>query len=307
MTKPIEAILPRSIEPKLQELLNYFSEGLDEIVNFGTHILKWDSERKVTGDYNLPATLFLRNFVEKVDAISVLTRQSQIDSAKTLLRTAIENFFYLEYILQKDTFKRSMSFLVCDTIGQISSLSRYNSKTAQGKQFLSKIRKDKLLSNFELPEKIDIEEFKKNKNVLLNSEGYKETKKEYYNFKNKYKKTPNWYSLYNGPRKIEDLAESIGYSGMYETFYRLYSKSTHSNDILEGKIKQSKTGFPQIFQIRFPGDAQFIVYEIFSITLILYSTFIEKRLKEKTKEFQKWTKDVQIIFQKIGKMSINIE
>jgi hypothetical protein len=104
-TKPIENILPRIADEHLQKVLDDYSKTIDEVLNFGTHILLWDIEYKREGkDNNIPS-LFLRNIIELVDSISVLTKNSLIDPAKIQIRALLENHFGLLYMLQKDEKK----------------------------------------------------------------------------------------------------------------------------------------------------------------------------------------------------------
>lgn len=45
-TDPIENILPRQLDEKLNEILSDFSELIDEIVNYSTHVLSWTFQKK---------------------------------------------------------------------------------------------------------------------------------------------------------------------------------------------------------------------------------------------------------------------
>ena len=86
---PRQEIIPRILDSNLEKVLEEFGTGIDQLVNFGSNIIAWDMEKKDGGDEDLPPILFLRNFIEEIDAISILVRKSSIDSCNNLLRTAL--------------------------------------------------------------------------------------------------------------------------------------------------------------------------------------------------------------------------
>lgn len=306
MTKPVFDILPRQTDKKFQTTLDFFADGLEEIVNFGTIILKWDLERTDGEDEILPGALFLRNFIEELDAISILMRRCAIDSCKSLLRTVIENFLYIEYICQSDMYNRSMSYLIWNTFNQINNLNQYIPETEKGEEFLKNCQKDRFLKNHKVFEIDKIKEFINVNKRFLEIDKYVSVKNEYYRTKNKLKNSPNWYSLYDGPRNLKELATRVGFPALYEVYYRNYSFSTHGNDIIQGRITISSEGIPQIFQIRFPGDAQSITHNSFNISIATFSTFCKVRIPEKEILFLEWFDTIKNIYSEIGKIEIDI-
>ncbi|MCG8320226.1 MAG: DUF5677 domain-containing protein [Cytophagales bacterium] len=145
-TKPIKEIIPREIDPDFQQLLNNFSVAIDELVNFGSRIIKSDMNQK-GGDEKLPAILFLRNFVEIIDSISILVKHSSIDPCKSLLRTAFESNLYISYLLEDDMSNRAISFLVWNTHRNLKLLKKLKSDTPANKNLQSKFKKDKFLKS----------------------------------------------------------------------------------------------------------------------------------------------------------------
>ena len=92
-----ENVLPRDPEPYLKEKLNLFANTLEEIVNFGTHLLIADIQKKRSGKDNFVPTLFLRNILDISDSISILIRKSATDPAKIQLRSLLESCLNLAY------------------------------------------------------------------------------------------------------------------------------------------------------------------------------------------------------------------
>jgi|GEM_PF-6755282 len=109
--KEIEEILPKRIEPDLAVLLEKLASLVSDTVSLGTHLMKWDADKIRAGDESMPPMMFLRNIIELGDAISILIKTSSIDPTKILLRSLLENTFGLEYMLEKETEKRALSYL----------------------------------------------------------------------------------------------------------------------------------------------------------------------------------------------------
>ena len=60
-------------------------------------------------------------------------------------------------------------------------------------------------------------------NKMLNSNPLKEINREW-----KATEPQNWYSLYNGPKNIQELSESLGVISEYELLYRKWSTKVHA-------------------------------------------------------------------------------
>lgn len=88
----VQEILPRRADDRLNLVLYSYSDQIDQVVNKGTHVLKWDVEKKRAGkDHSIPSLIF-RNLIELGDSISVQLRQSSVDPAKTTLRSLFEGY-----------------------------------------------------------------------------------------------------------------------------------------------------------------------------------------------------------------------
>lgn len=110
---PIPEILPRELrDDRLREILAQLSLGLDRTANFGTHLLKWVADVDSPERHRIVFTMLLRQYLELLDAISILVRQSSIDPCKLLLRSMFEVFLSMEYMLQEDTKRRASAFVV---------------------------------------------------------------------------------------------------------------------------------------------------------------------------------------------------
>lgn len=304
MTTPISDFITREIDKDLFEILQQFSNGLEEVVNFGSNIINWDLNRPTGSDEDLPAILFLRNFLEEVDAISILIKHSSVDPCKNLLRTALENLFYLEYILEKDSKNRALSYLVWNVIRYNKFLTKADGKSPEFNDFANKCRKDKFLK-YSTP-------FIIKQSDLLKAEGkkmlqlpkYLPIKTEYDNTKKRLKKSPPWYSLFNGPDSVEKLASVLNFDALYEVLYRGFSDSIHGTDIIQGKLSSDLSGMPQIDSLRSPKEAQAITQHCINFCLITFKNYIGKRIPDKQNEFNDWYGSIRKFNLKLGQQQL---
>ena len=114
-TKPIEIILPSSIEPKeFQDLIDLVSSTLEEIVNYGTQVVHWAgyNPKFKKPDIDLPLLLLSKHILEIADSISILLKKSSIDPCKVLLRAALEAMLYIKFITAERSEDRCKAYLV---------------------------------------------------------------------------------------------------------------------------------------------------------------------------------------------------
>lgn len=303
--KPIDEILPRIADEYLQKILDDFSETIDEVVNFGTHILLWDVETKREGkDNNIPS-LFLRNIIELADSISVLTRNSLIDPAKIQIRALLENHFGLFYMLKENERQRALSFMVWRAKKDLKYYKQFISENPQSKELKSKILKDEM--NFDISHFFDRPEVKdviKAKVDLLNKPEFKEVHQEYMRTSKKLKsKHPNWYSLYDGPRNFLELSNHLKKSVIYEFQYRTYSENVHVTGIQKGFARAGKDS-AQIIQIRDFEHCKDVFTSTVSYLLECYSLYLTKRIPDKRNKLTDWYRGFKQPYDKIVSESI---
>lgn len=304
--EPFDPFIPRQIEDnELEKILNAFSWGHDKVVDFGSNLVKWDIETARGQDDNLPITLSLRHYLELIDGASILIKKASVDPAKLLLRGALETYFGLEYIFEKDTKQRCMSFLVWHAHKKLKTYRRLDSSTQQGKQLEQAIQKDELLSDFSLPTIPRLTAAIDNLENLLKLPLYQEAEAEYQRLVGQGEKNPPWYRLFNGPNSVDELAKRLNLSSFYEMLYRDWSGPTHGTDILQSKIFRNATDTVDFVQIRYPKDAQSVTSWAFTVSLRMFQTFVEHRLPDKKDELKKWYLTIRELYQRVtGKEQI---
>ena len=287
--------VPREIsDPRLKDLLNNFSNCIDEVVDYGTHILKIDLDSVQGSDEQIPIIFSIRQIIDLADSISILIKNSSIDSCKLILRGLLETCFGIEYMLEGDTVERCMAFMVWHAHKNMKVYERINSTKEPGKQLQSTLNDDKLLNGIEFGIKAEFLDGKyENLCSLLKRPEYQKAEQEFQNLKKLKIKNPAWYQFYSGPKSIQELAKYLKLSGMYELLYRNLSGPIHGTDIFQGKLSGNENQL-EVLQLRFAGDARSIYMLTVNLTIMTYSTYVEKRLPNNYEEFKKWKEQLKI-------------
>jgi hypothetical protein len=287
MITAVESIIPRTIDKNLSRILDKFSIKIEETVNLGSNILSWEIERNKRGDENLPIILFLRNYLEQLDACSILIKNSISEPTHILIRTALENFFYIEYLLEQDFARRSLSFLVWNAYREKAYYEKADGKSPAYQDLVETYAKDKIVSNSQPIVLPNVEKLKQKKNELLELPLYKEVSEEFLKKKEK-RNRPEWYSLFNGPNTIKELADHLKYPAFYKILYQSLSSSTHGTNIIQGKIVADKNNSISVYQIRLPLNFEFLTNFCITLSFNLYFDFVSKRLPDKVNDVKNW-------------------
>ncbi|MHA6246507.1 DUF5677 domain-containing protein [Pontibacter sp. CAU 1760] len=301
MTQPIQEIIPRELaNDGVRALLYEFSKGIEETVNFGSHILKWDLDTAKGGDEQIPIILSLRHFLELIDSISILVKSFSVDPCKLILRGALETYFGIEYMLEQNTNDRCMAFMVWHTHKNLKSYKSLDSRNEQVKQLQQKLNSDKAINGFKIPENLKLNYAIQNLESLLKKPSYLNANKEYERLKSKGEKNPAWYRLFDGPKNIQELAERLNLSGLYEILYRYWSGPTHGTDILQGKLVGAIDNRAEIIQLRYPKDAQAVTSYAMTLSLKLFILFVDKRHSHKKQDYTNWYHTVKDLYQRVA-------
>lgn len=316
MTEPIKEILPRDLYPEIKENLLFFSKMIDEFVNFGTHVLTWVINESKGSDEQMPLTMLIRDLLEKADSISTLVKNSNIEPSKIILRSIFELALYIRYILDDNFEDRSMSFLVCNAKDKIRINRAFDKKDQSYNATLKLLDKDEFFDRSFMDEIPSSEPVIKNQYELLKLTAYQRFEKEYERTKKKNNRNPSWYSLFNGPKNICELASKVNIPFIYEILYRKWSENVHGTEIIKGRIVESANPNLEegkvnanIIQINLPKDAQEVTAYTLLLLLMTYIKLRDKKIKIRDKEIKEWYLSIRQEYQIIaGKTRfINVE
>jgi len=303
MENIMEDFLGKNLRADVRGILNKYGDGIDRLVAFGSQLIDWDLTREAgeKKDGYLVPILFLRNYIENIDAIGILVRHGASDPAKSILRTVVENFFSLEYLLSEDQHERSMSFHVWNTYHNYKLYEKLDGTSAQAKELQALLEKDKMLTD-KSPLILEIvDKMKANAKELLALPLYQDFAAEFERTKLKFKKRKvYWYSLYDGPASVVELANKSRFPALYEV-YRGLSKTVHGVDIIQGKIAGLGNGRVGIDQLRFPRQAHSLTQYAHTLSATVFASYLNARLPERATEYQQWLGSTIAIRQQLAK------
>lgn len=282
--------------------LDNLSKSIEEFVEMGIKLLLWDGHKRAGGeDEDIVVLLFLRNILDLADSISLQVKNSAIAPCKPLLRTIIETTFGLEYLLEKNTRKRSLAFIVWNTHKRLKFYERLDQTNQNGKNFRKTLEKDFIYKDGGVErhfENMNALEAKKNDEDLLKLPKYAKVEEEYQNTLKKTKKI-NWYTLYDGPRDIEQLAKRLNHHASYEISYRGLSDSVHGTNIFFNNLIKMDNGNVDIAHLRNPADAEQVTRDTLCYMLMAFNKFLSLRVPERKVEYGKWYFSVRGFYQSL--------
>ena len=254
--QPHKSILTRTPEPQAyQNLLNEASNLIEEIVNCGTHLFVSIIQKKenASDDSSLTISALFRHCLDSVDAISILVRQGAFDSSEPILRSLLETFLGLEYVLEKDTFRRALSYQVCYAHARIKMHEQLDSQSEVGIKFRELFKKDTSIDDITIPDFNVSTTISKLKNALLRPE-IEEVEAEYQRLKGNGKRF-SWFTLFDGPKNVKELADRLQRPAMYELLYRQWSNGVHASDAIEN-FRKNSLGQSIVYGLRRPENIQ---------------------------------------------------
>lgn len=287
---------------ELEILLSMFSSKLSILSNYGIDLLKYIAQNEKANKFgHTPIVLSLRHTMELLEGISILIKYQLADPSLLLLRGMFESVIQTLYILAKDMEQRGLTFMYYDLLSNIDWYDKLDNSTQKGKAFLSLMEKDIFLrsTKFNKPENFD-EKRSSLKNIRKMTE-YSKIHREYEKQNLGGKKVKHWYSLFDGPKNIEQVAINIGLGGTYQILYRQLSEAVHGVGIIRGKII-SEDGKGAILDIRSPEKIQFVVSTSISIANQLILQIINIMCPEKINTFREfYTREIREVYLRVTK------
>lgn len=272
---------------------------LDKTIDFGTQIFDWEFAENKIHKENIVCQTFFKNILEIGDGISILVQKSSVENAKILLRSLVENVFYLEYLLESDSKNRALAYLVATFHSEMKFNSRMDKNSSEGKNFRSVVLKDKTYQKVPFLEpRIQPEKNGNEFTQMLNHPDFIEVEREYLRTAAK-KSNPPWYMLFDGPPNLDQLANHIKVNARYEILYRILSESVHSSNIIKYSLTDLENG-SGLGGMRNPEDADMIVKLALVCLESAYANFVDKRIPAKAADYEVWhqgfSKDYELLY-----------
>jgi hypothetical protein len=277
------------------------SAALTEIVNYGTQLFArgnavandaYDRLAKAdphlpknpaVGDFHLPIQFLYLHGLELVDAIQVMLAESVVTPAHMQLRGLFEAMLQLEWILREDTARRAFAYQLFDVRERLRFYRSLDSTTQGGKELIAAQKADTLASGMTLAQPVDLQKFIDSLNRLLTKPGYKEAVDEYDRMKKAGKQIPNWFALYDGPQKVQQLARKLGRPLQYEILYRHWSAAVHGAQVGRRVGKNN-----DIHRMRAGGTMADVVTHAMNFSLTIIQLYLKFYRPGEEEAFGKW-------------------
>ncbi|WP_234733412.1 DUF5677 domain-containing protein [Tellurirhabdus bombi] len=289
MYKPVEDILPLN-EPsgRVKAYLDLCADGIEAVVSYGTHVLKWELENLPKTEADTVAPVLLRHLIEILDSIGACYRNSMIGPSKILARSALETSFSLHYLLKEDTERRALCFKVTELFRKLAVTESYEPGTERFKQLKTTFKNHARLVP-DLPESPfvvkEINAIQKEIDLPI----YDEVRSEYLRVKNSKKGNEiKWYSLFSKNGSIVDLATVLNKYDFYHVLYKPYSEATHASRLSSEAFLPDENGNAALSQIRSPKSARDHIIFLFHMAIEAYHAMIDKRIPSKKHEHTAW-------------------
>jgi hypothetical protein len=196
-------------------------------------------------DHHTVALLLMNEFVESIDGVILLAERGSARNCLQLLRTAFEVNLSLRYLFEdKKVYRcRALAYEYFHKKSNLRWAEKCDPDSEVGKQLRAELAGDNFPDLFEMvgkecDTKAEAAKVKKS----LNSVRYAEVRAELDRLKGEKKKVPNWFSLWNGPRTIRDMAAHLKLLSAYESMYCMWSSVTHGEAALRRIKGKSENG-----------------------------------------------------------------
>jgi hypothetical protein len=243
--------------PKIRDFDIPLEEGIKEVYEA---FIKCREKAEDPGETDF-ASLFLHcAMIHMARGIDCLVSHNCFIPTRSLARSMLESWFYLKYIHERDYERRSLSWLCAYYHDQIKIKDLADPTSDAGKKLQETLKKEMIGWQVPTYQPSDIEKFKKNRNDLLNElkrPKMRPIEKEFQRLKDKWRRVPKWYEMFNKRMKLRALAEHVRLDGFYALLYGPWSGTTHNTDAaslvtekedgsLDFKKLDDTTGFEKI-------------------------------------------------------------
>lgn len=198
-----------------------------------------------------------RNEIDMLDGIELLVRGGSSFNCFHLLRSAMEGYWGILWVLNDDTERRGKAYQVGHAHRAIEYSQRLDRRTKTNEQLRKSLAGQQYARILESGE-VDADAILEKKATLLAEPEYAEIEKAWQEAAAERKKKkrpgpPAWYSLFGGPQSIRGLAYAVNEGFAYETIYALHSDSVHASNALDHIAPAPEGEDKPIRPLRHPG------------------------------------------------------
>lgn len=233
-------------------------------------------EQTKDNDGGLAVVLLLtRHVVEMIDGVSILIANGSSINCQLLLRSALDAILQLLYLLEEDGTQRSICYQVNHARKKIAMYRKLDKFHADGIQLRNEIANEtsvELFSNVPFDPVAAIAKLE----IMLADQPFNEINQHF-----KAKKPKYWYSAFDGPKSIRDLAKHLKLLRFYETLFRTWSDTVHAGGVIQNARKSGTPGKFRVRLVRHPEGIESNCVLSADFTFMLTKSLLSKYRPDK--------------------------
>lgn len=259
------------------------SATLEQSVDIATHICGWVLGKGPLESWETVGLGIYRHMIEMGDAASVLVRQRIDHSCSLLARSQFEAYLCLRFLLAGDRAQLASAFLFCEKYDGYLAAKGLLKRIDDGEDadrgeiaLIYKRNEDKARRAVEEWERSE----KQQRNDSIKSAWQSARKTTGH-------RVPKWYSFWDGPRDVRDLARSLEEEVYYIMLYKHWSAKNHVASVL---TSFESHGARSASMLGFRNGLAVPQYAIVMHALLNGASMhvVKAMTPEKTDDFGKW-------------------
>jgi len=200
---------------------------LRAVVDEGIRVFERCNQGAKGHEENLGLLFSLFQALELLDAVEVSLAGASTVGAVVLLRSTLEAIWALEWVA-RDVSKHGAACAVVLIHMKIAALEKLQDGHARRLQFVETLRQDRVAQRISAPIVAAASEQIAGLRRVLNQPHLRDAEAEFQRGKKKWE----FYSFWDGPQNVEQLALRLGEGASYELLYRNWSQTSHAQDAL---------------------------------------------------------------------------
>jgi hypothetical protein len=242
-----------------RRLLGHFGEYLDRLTRRLVGVFEVAREQAGTRGRRCDGTILMlaRHFLSSADGVSVLAAQGCSEPCIPLLRTAFEACLGLGYIVRDDHDRRALAYQVAHVHRLLSAYHRFDPEHKLGRELRAELDGDE---NADVIDSVpfDFRALAARLEPVLRLSDFAPIEAEWQAVKGrKGRGTPEWFSLFQGPKDVKALAKEMGQLTAYWFLYKQWSTVIHAGAGMESMA--TKDNAIVIRPLRHPEEVQSVV------------------------------------------------
>jgi len=171
--------------------------------------------------------------IQLLDGVEVALDGSSGTAAAVLLRSAFEGLMAVEWVARDTSLRYGAAYVVAHANRRILDLSRFQRGHHAHAELSAAIAADEYGRRVRLPEEPDIQRRIQSLEMLLKKPWLTEAQAEYTRLRATRRGQVPFFSLWNGPTSLEQVARALGFAGHYALYYRAWARAAHVEDAVE--------------------------------------------------------------------------